>query len=159
MLAALTCAPLIAAPGRVPAARDGLGGPLRGLRVARLKSGGPSIGRWICCEAQTDHTHPGAPAREDPALLEAACDAVSCALCDGDLVGIFPERRITYTGELSPFRGGVRRIVETTPMPVVPMTLRGLWGSMFSRKGGRAFFKRPRPFSLVELVVGAPVPP
>jgi 1-acyl-sn-glycerol-3-phosphate acyltransferase len=108
---------------------------------------------------RTGKAIPIAPAREDPALLEAAYDAVSRALCDGDLVGIFPEGRITYTGELSPFRGGVRRIVETTPVPVVPMALRGLWGSMFSRKGGRAFFKRPRPFSLVERVVGAPIPP
>jgi hypothetical protein len=40
------------------------------------------------------------------------------------------------------------------------MALRGLWGSMFSRKGGPAFFKRPRgPFSLVELVIGEPIPP
>ena len=53
----------------------------------------------------------------------------------------------------------MRRIVDTTPVPVVPIALRGLWGSMFSRKGGRAFLKRPRPFSLIELVVGQPLPP
>ena len=52
-----------------------------------------------------------------------------------------------------------KRIVDATPVPVVPMALRGLWGSMFSRKGGPAFFMRPRPFSLVKLVVGKPIPP
>jgi 1-acyl-sn-glycerol-3-phosphate acyltransferase len=108
---------------------------------------------------RTGKAIPIAPAKEDPAMLESAYAEVARALSEGDLVGIFPEGRITDTGELSAFRGGVKRIVDTTPVPVVPMALRGLWGSMFSRKGGRAFFKRPRPFSLVELVVGAPLPP
>ena len=108
---------------------------------------------------RTGKAIPIASAKEDPALLEAAYDEVARALCEGDLVGIFPEGRITETGELQPFRSGVKRIVDATPVPVVPMALRGLWGSMFSRKGGPAFFKRPRPFSLVKLVVGKPIPP
>jgi 1-acyl-sn-glycerol-3-phosphate acyltransferase len=108
---------------------------------------------------RTGRAIPIAPAREDPAMLEAAYTEVARALRDGDLVGIFPEGRITDAGELQPFRSGVKRIIDTTPVPVVPMALRGLWGSMFSRRGGRAFFKRPRPFSLVELVIGAPLPP
>ena len=37
------------------------------------------------------------------------------------------------TGELDPFRPGVARIVDATPVPVMPMALRGLWGSFFSR--------------------------
>ena len=46
-----------------------------------------------------------------------------------------------------------------TPVPVVPMALRGLWGSMFSRKDGPAFKKLPRKlFALIELNVGAPIP-
>ena len=60
-----------------------------------------------------------------------------------------------------PFRPGIKRIVERTPVPVVPMALRGLWGSFFSRKGGAAM---TRPFrrgvlSKIELVVGPAVPP
>ena len=109
---------------------------------------------------RTARAIPIAPAKEDPVMLEAAYAEVERALADGDLVGIFPEGRITSTGEMQPFRGGIKRIVEATPVPVVPMALRGLWGSMFSRKGGPAFFKRPRgPFSLVELVIGEPIPP
>ena len=56
-------------------------------------------------------------------------------VADGDLVGIFPEGRITDTGEMYPFKNGIRRIVDRTPVRVVPMALRGLWGSFFSRKG------------------------
>ena len=54
---------------------------------------------------------------------------------------IFPEGRITETGEIYPFRTGITRIVERTPVPVVPMALKGLWGSFFSRHGGAAMTK------------------
>ncbi|PWT74451.1 MAG: glycerol acyltransferase [Proteobacteria bacterium] len=108
---------------------------------------------------RTARAIPIAPAKEDPVMLEAAYNQVAEALNEGDLVGIFPEGKITSDGELQPFKGGIARIIATTPVPVIPMALRGLWGSMFSRKGGPAFFKRPRgPFSLVELRVGEPIP-
>ena len=71
-----------------------------------------------------------------------------------------PEGTLTTTGELGPFRTGVERIVRRTPVPVVPMALRGLWGSFFSRKDGAAMRKRPRRLrSRIELVCGMPVPP
>jgi 1-acyl-sn-glycerol-3-phosphate acyltransferase len=92
--------------------------------------------------------------------MERAFAEVKKALAEGELVGIFPEGVITHTGEINPFRGGVDRIVEETPVPVVPMALRGLWGSWFSRRGGKAMVKRPRRFwSKIELMVGAPVAP
>ncbi len=98
---------------------------------------------------------PIASAKEDPAALERAYEETAQALRDGDLVGIFPEGRLTPDGELQPFRAGIKRIVDSTPVPVIPVALRGLWGSLFSRSGGRAFFKWPRgPFSRIELVAG-----
>jgi 1-acyl-sn-glycerol-3-phosphate acyltransferase len=106
-----------------------------------------------------------APAKEDPAMLERANQRIDAALADGDLVCIFPEGKITFDGELSPFKQGVQKIVERVPVPVYPMALRGLWGSFFSRYGGAAF-SRPVEARLqrglrsrVELVVGQPVPP
>lgn len=104
---------------------------------------------------------PIAPAHEDPELLNRAYDDVAAALGDGDLVCIFPEGKITATGEINPFKQGVQQIIRRTPVPVVPMALRGLWGSFFSRKGGAAM---TRPFrrgilNRLELVVGEPVPP
>jgi hypothetical protein len=103
---------------------------------------------------------PIASAKEDPAALECAYEETAQALRDGDLVGIFPEGRLTPDGELQPFRAGLKRIVETTPVPVIPLALRGLWGSLFSRSGGRAFFKWPRgPFSRIELVAGPALAP
>lgn len=104
---------------------------------------------------------PIAPAKEDPQLLERAYDEVAKALAAGELVGIFPEGRITDTGELCPFRGGIQRILERTPVPVVPMALRGLWGSFFSRKGGAAMSKpfRRGLFSKIGLAIAVPVAP
>jgi 1-acyl-sn-glycerol-3-phosphate acyltransferase len=104
---------------------------------------------------------PIAPAKEDPAMMEAAFDEVARALAAGEVVGIFPEGRITDTGEFYPFRSGIQRILEQTPVPVVPLALRGLWGSFFSRKDGPAMSKPLRRglFSKVGLVAGTPVAP
>ena len=104
---------------------------------------------------------PIAPAKEDPAMMERAFDEVAAALEAGELVGLFPEGRITDNGELYPFRPGIRRIVERTPVPVVPVALRGLWGSTFSRKDGPALSRPLRRgiFNRVELVSASPLPP
>lgn len=103
---------------------------------------------------------PIAPAKDDPALLAHAYDEIAHALQAGELVGIFPEGRITDTGELYPFKGGIKRIVERTPVPVIPTALRGLWGSFFSRKDGPAMTKpfRRGLFSRIGLTMAAPVP-
>ncbi len=77
----------------------------------------------------------------DPVMFQKANDAIDAALGDGELVCIFPEGRITDTGEISPFKPGTQRIVERNLVPVVPMALTGLWGSFFSRYGGAAFTK------------------
>ena len=112
---------------------------------------------------RTGKAIPIAPAKEDPALLERAYDEVSKALRAGELVAIFPEGRITDTGELYPFRSGIERIVERDPVPVIPLALRGLWGSFFSRKDGPAFSKPHRLainiFLKIGLVAGPPVAP
>ena len=108
---------------------------------------------------------PIASAKDDPATLQRAHQSIDDALDEGELVCIFPEGRITDTGEMYPFRPGVRRIVERNPVAVIPMALRGLWGSFFSRVGGEAFSlpvdaRLRRGFrSQLELVVGEPVPP
>jgi 1-acyl-sn-glycerol-3-phosphate acyltransferase len=110
---------------------------------------------------RTGKSIPIASAKQDPAMMERAFAEVSRALRAGDIVVIFPEGRITDTGDLYPFRPGVKRILAADPVPVVPMALRGLWGSFFSRKDGAAMTKpwRLRPFSKIGLAVGAMVPP
>ncbi len=110
---------------------------------------------------RTSRAIPIASAKEDPQLLERAYDDIAKALADGDVVGIFPEGGLTKDGEIQPFRGGIKRIVERTPVPVIPMALKGMWGSYFSRVDG-AVMKRPLRrgvLSKIGLTVGAPVAP
>ncbi len=103
---------------------------------------------------------PIAPAREDPDLLKRAYDEVARALEAGEVVGIFPEGALTADGEIAKFRPGIRAIVERTPVPVVPMALRGLWGSLFTRKHKGLGRLVPRKlFARVGLVVAPPMPP
>ncbi|MEY2151365.1 MFS transporter [Rhodanobacter sp. 115] len=104
---------------------------------------------------------PIAGQKEDPQVLQQAYDAIDAALADGEVVCIFPEGALTRDGDMAPFRPGVEKILARRPVPVVPMALRGLWGSMWSRRDSTLQRSRlPRRFrARVELVVDAPVPP
>lgn len=117
--------------------------------------------RWIF---RTAKAIPIAGAREDPELMQRAFDAVDAALAEGELVGIFPEGRLTSDGEIAAFKSGVERILARAnaagrPVPVVPMALRGMWASMWSRRDttiGR--LRVPRRFRAnVEVVAGPPM--
>jgi 1-acyl-sn-glycerol-3-phosphate acyltransferase len=80
---------------------------------------------------------PIAPAKVDPVVYENAFATVAHELANGELVCIFPEGRLTTDGLIGPFRPGLMRILAQTPVPVVPLALSGLWGSVFSRHSGR----------------------
>ena len=103
---------------------------------------------------------PVASAAEDRAVREAAFAAVADALRHGHVVCIFPEGKLTRDGEMSDFRPGLLRILAENPVPVVPIALGGLWGSMFSH--GARGFSRYLPVRLnshVEVNVGEPIAP
>ena len=103
---------------------------------------------------------PIAGQKEDPTVLHQAFEEVDAALARGELVCIFPEGGLTKDGEIAPFRAGVEKILERRPVPVVPMALRGLWGSVWSRRDSMLRRARlPRRFrARVELVVDVPKP-
>ncbi len=104
---------------------------------------------------------PIAPQRENPATYEQAFAQARAVLADGELLCIFPEGGITRDGQLGEFKGGVMKLIESNPVPVVPLALQNLWGSYFSRAGGAAMSKpfRRGLFSRVGLVAGSAVPP
>lgn len=104
---------------------------------------------------------PIASAKEDPWVMEKAYVDIAKALHDGELVCIFPEGKLTSNGDMNPFRGGIAKIVERSKVPVIPMALRGLWGSLLTRDPGnvfeRSFTRGLR--SRLALAVGIPVAP
>ena len=111
---------------------------------------------WIF---KTAKAIPIASAKEDQWTMEHAFVDIAKALHDGELVCIFPEGRLTSNGEMTPFRNGIQKILERSPVPVIPMALRGLWGSIYSRHADNPFkrvFRRGL-FSRLELIVGEPV--
>jgi 1-acyl-sn-glycerol-3-phosphate acyltransferase len=104
---------------------------------------------------------PIASAKEDPGLLEKAFADIDRALAEGEIVCIFPEGGLTADGEISSFRPGVERILAQRAVPVIPLAIRGLWGSIFSRRDSAPGRMRlPRRFwSRIVLAVGEPVAP
>jgi 1-acyl-sn-glycerol-3-phosphate acyltransferase len=113
--------------------------------------------KWVFRSAKAI---PIAGAKEDAGIMERAFAEVDKELAAGNIVCIFPEGGITRDGTMQPFRPGVERVLAARPVPVVPLALRGLWGSIFSRRDsalGR--LRLPRRFwSRIELVAGAAVP-
>ena len=84
----------------------------------------------------------------------------SDALRDNEIVGIFAEGQITRTGQLLPFRSGLERIMKGVEVPIIPVNLDGVWGSIFSFERGRFLWKLPRriPYR-VTVSFGKPMPP
>ncbi len=77
----------------------------------------------------------------------------------GHVVCIFAEGAISRTGHLLPFKRGFEKIVEGTDVPIVPVHLDQIWGSIFSFKDGRFFWKWPQriPYP-VTVSFGPPLP-
>lgn len=104
---------------------------------------------------RTAGTIPIAGRHENLQIYEKAFQRISQYLKDGELVCIFPEGKLTADGEMNEFKSGVTRILEETPVPVIPMALQGLWGSFFSRDPNKGIFHRI--WSRVTLVAGPPL--
>ncbi len=104
---------------------------------------------------RTAGTVPIAGRSEDLLIYDAAFKRIAEYLRNGELVCIFPEGKLTLDGEIGEFKAGVERVLEENPVPVIPLALRGLWGSFFSRDPHKGFFRRL--WSRVGLVAGEPL--
>lgn len=103
---------------------------------------------------------PIAPMKENPELLEQAYDSIAKALENNELVVIFPEGGLTPDGKLQELKPGITRILERTPVPVIPMAISGLWGTWFSRVKGRAMKGWPRDWmKKINVYTGSPIAP
>ncbi|MBA2479043.1 MAG: MFS transporter [Planctomycetes bacterium] len=87
--------------------------------------------------------------------LLASIDAAVESAKSGQCVVIFPEGKITRSGQTDSFRSGLERIAGRAQVPVVPAYLHGLWGSPLSRAPRRDL---PRLWRRLELRIGPPLP-
>jgi len=75
------------------------------------------------------------------------------------MVCILAQGAISRTGDALPFKRGFEWIIEGLEIPVIPVHLDGLWGSMFSFQGGRVFWKWPKELPYpVTVSFAAPLP-
>ena len=82
------------------------------------------------------------------------------ALAGGELVCIFPEGEISRTGVLMEIRKGFELVARRAHVPVIPVYLDRLWGSMFSFSGQKYLWKHPQHLPFPVLVnIGRPIPP
>ncbi len=96
----------------------------------------------------------GGPRETTEAILRARQELLA-----GEIVCIFPEGWMTRTGDLLPFKRGVEKIAEGLDIPIIPIHLDGLWGSVLSFEGGRFFWKWPRRLPHpVTISFGGPMP-
>jgi 1-acyl-sn-glycerol-3-phosphate acyltransferase len=105
---------------------------------------------------RTARAIPIAPARESMEIMSRAYVEIAQALHEGDLVCIFPEGKLTRNGDINQFKQGIAKILEQSPVPVIPLALRGLWGSLLTHHKQNPFQRsfRRGPFSRLELAVG-----
>jgi acyl-[acyl-carrier-protein]-phospholipid O-acyltransferase/long-chain-fatty-acid--[acyl-carrier-protein] ligase len=91
--------------------------------------------------------------------IVGAIERARAELEAGHVVCIFAEGAVSRTGNLLPFQRGFERMVDGLDVPVIPVYLDRVWGSVFSFKRGRFFWKLPErlPYP-VTVAFGAPLP-
>jgi len=85
----------------------------------------------------------GIPIKPSPKSTKRAIEMARQAVEAGELVCIFPEGGISRSGQLQRFKPGFLEIQRGTGAPVIPVWLDELWGSIFSFRGGKFFWKWP----------------
>ena len=108
---------------------------------------------------RTGKAIPIAGRAEDPEILENAYRRMHGVLEAEDILGIFPEGGITRDGEIQPFKRGIDKVIAEQPVPVVPVALCNLWGSLFSRRDSLLKRRPYKLWSLIELRIGTPIAP
>ncbi|NRA40112.1 MAG: AMP-binding protein, partial [Planctomycetes bacterium] len=84
--------------------------------------------------------------------INAAVDAAKA----GEAVVIFPEGKLSRSGQLDSFQRGMERIAQRAGVPVIPAYLEGLFGTVSSRA---SYKKHIRPRRPVRLRIGEALPP
>jgi acyl-[acyl-carrier-protein]-phospholipid O-acyltransferase/long-chain-fatty-acid--[acyl-carrier-protein] ligase len=93
-----------------------------------------------------------------PKKARAAIETAVDALAQGDVVCLFPEGGLTRTATLQKLNRGYEIIARKARVPVMPVWLENVWGSVFSYYGGQFFWKLPRFVPLkVWVYFGAPM--
>lgn len=101
---------------------------------------------------------PIASKKSDKKLYDKAFKIIQYAIDNGETLAIFPEGKITLDGKVAPFKRGLEKIINDAPIPVIPVSISGLWPSWFSKNFRGTF--RGFPFRIkVSIFIGKPISP
>jgi len=93
---------------------------------------------------------------ENKEIFDRAFQDVSEALKNEEVVCIFPEGELTKGGDVGLFKTGIEHVLNKDLVPILPMAIKGLWGSYFSYYKTQAMKGFPRPTNRkVNLIIGA----
>ena len=80
-----------------------------------------------------------------PRGSKKALEEVTNALNNGDVVALFPEGHLTYTGQMDSFQKGFQvATAGVTNAVIIPVYLRGLWEDKYSRASSKMKAKKSR---------------
>jgi len=97
--------------------------------------------------------------KDGPQRFRASMQEARQALKEGHVVCIFAEGAITRLGQTLGFRKGLEVIAKDLDIPIVPVYLDRVWGSIFSFDKGKFFWKKPRELPYpVTVAFGKPLP-
>ena len=99
------------------------------------------------------------PNANQPKQMQKFFEKVHRVLDRGGVVCMFPEGSISQNGVMQEFKSGVAAMLPNNDVPVIPMHLSMLWGSLFRIHQGRLRFIRPHKLPIPAAVyVGEPIP-
>lgn len=95
-----------------------------------------------------------------PKLMIEFLRKVRARLQDGEVVCVFPEGGVSGNGLILRFKKGISRMIPPgLTVPVLPVRLGMVWGSLFLPYNGKFRFIMPRQFPMPLLVsIGSPLP-
>jgi len=95
---------------------------------------------------------------DSPKRMLKSIQEARAAIENGELVCIFAEGELTRVGHMLSFKKGFERIVKGLNAPVIPAYIDQIWGSIFSHRDGKFFWKIPKQIPYpVTLAFGAPL--
>lgn len=85
------------------------------------------------------------PAKASPSNMKKMFAAVHNALRNDKVVCVFPEGKLTHNGLMSEFRRGVTKMIpDDLDVPIIPVRLGMIWGSIFSYYYGKITLRMPK---------------
>ncbi|MDD3118123.1 MAG: MFS transporter [Victivallales bacterium] len=101
------------------------------------------------------------PATQKPKQMQCLFRHTRKLLANGELICVYPEGAITENGIMQGFKKGLTRMLpESVEVPIIPIRLGMVWGSLLSTFHGKLKFMPPHELPIpVSATVGDPISP